>query len=304
MQQELRVGDNLPSINEANAKYGVSRDTVFKAYKELKRRGLIDSNPMKGYFVKGEVNHILLLLDLYSPYKQNLYNRFVDNLPAGYQVDLLFHQYNPFLFDTIVRESAGRYSMYVVMNISDTKFADVLRVIPRDKLLLLDFGNFDKTGYSYICQNFDVALYDCLKIFTGNLRRYRKFSLIFPEYLYHPSCSKDSFIRFCEEVNMAYEVVRDSAGWRGVEKNTIYLCIQSEDMVRVLKDGDDAGLKVGVDFGLISYNESPILEVIKDGITSIGIDFGLMGEKAAEFVRNKVEIREYLPANLIIRKSV
>ena len=99
MKGELKEGDNLPSINEMNRKYKVSRDTVFKAYLELKRRGLVDSTPTKGYFVTGEVNHVLLLLDTYSAFKQNLYNQFFSNLPK--KSFLVFDKY-PILGKSIV----------------------------------------------------------------------------------------------------------------------------------------------------------------------------------------------------------
>ena len=304
MNNELSVGDNLPSINEASATYKVSRDTVFKAYSELKKRGLIDSNPMKGYFVKGEVNHVLLLLDTYSPFKQTLYNQFVSSLPEGYKVDLIFHQYNSRLFDTIVRESIGRYSKYVVMNFSNTQFSESLKEIPRDKLLLLDFGNFNKSDFSYICQDFDEALYRCLATCKIQFKKYNKLCFVFPENLSHPSCSIDSFTRFCIDEQFSYEVIRRNDDWNGVEKGTLYLCIQTEDMVKVIKGADVADLSIGNDIGLIAYNENPILEVIKNGITSISIDFGLLGEKAAKYVVNKELIQEYLPTKLTLRNSV
>ena len=42
------AGGVLPSINKLSGLYYVSRDTVFKAFAELRRRGLIDSTPGKG----------------------------------------------------------------------------------------------------------------------------------------------------------------------------------------------------------------------------------------------------------------
>lgn len=304
VQGELHVGDNLLSINEASTQYKVSRDTVFKSYSELKRRGLIDSNPMKGYFVKGEVNQVLLLLDTYSPFKQNLYNRFIENLPDNYKVDLIFHQYNEQLFETIIRENVGRYSMYVVMNFSDTRFSESLKVIPSNKLLLLDFGNYDKKGYSYICQNFNESFYNCLKSFKEKIKKYRYFVLIFPEEICHPVSTIDWFIRFCIDESIDYNVIRKKSDWQSVKKETLYLCIQTEDMVRIIKEADAASLNIGSDLGLIAYNENPILEVIKNGITSISIDFGLLGEKAAHFVRTKKPVYEYIPTELIIRASL
>ena len=304
MQGKLRMGDNLPSINEASSLYKVSRDTVFKAYNELKRRGLIDSNPTKGYFITGEVNHVLLLLDTYSAFKQNLYHRFTANLPSNYKVDLIFHQYNEHLFETVVRESIGRYSMYVVMNFSNEHFSDALKTIPDNKLLLLDFGHFEKSAYSYICQDFDESFYECLRSCLPLLKKYRKFSFVFPEELCHPISSIQYFIRFCKENSFAYEVFRNDAEWHGVEAGTVYLCILPEDMVKIIKDADASRLSIGSDIGLIAYNDNPILEVIENGISSISVDFGLMGEKAATFVTSKNQIQEYLPTNLILRGSV
>ncbi len=304
MNGDLKVNDNLQSINEASAKHQVSRDTVFKAYNELKQRGLIDSNPQKGYYVKGEVNNVLLLLDTYSSFKQNLYRRFVENLPENYKVDLIFHQYNERLFDTIVRESVGKYSMYVVMNFSNVQFSESLKLIPVQKLLLLDFGNFEKSSYSYICQDFDNSFYNSLAQGKELLKKYRKLVFVFPEENCHPVSSVDYFVKFCIDENFEYEIIRKQSEWKGVEQNVLYLCITSEDLVRIIKDAEMSGLWPGKDIGLISYNNEPVLEVIQNGISSISVDFGLMGEKAAQFVKTKSPIQEYLQTELIIRNSI
>jgi DNA-binding transcriptional regulator YhcF (GntR family) len=304
MQGRLRAGDNLLSINEASALHKVSRDTVFKAYNELKRRGLIDSTPTKGYFVTGEVNHVLLLLDNYSAFKQNLYHRFAANLAENFKVDLIFHQYNEHLFETIVRESIGKYSMYVVMNFSNDHFSETLKAIPSNKLLLLDFGNFEKLEFSYICQDFDNSFYQCLNEGKELLHKYNKFVFVFPEEICHPITSIDYFVRFCSDQKIEYQVIRSNSEWIGVETGAAYLCISSDDLVKIIKDANLKNLKIGTDYGLIAYNDDPVLEVIKNGISSISIDFGLMGEKAANFVTSKQPIQEYLPTQLILRGSI
>jgi len=304
MQGSLKEGDNLPSINEASVYYKVSRDTIFKAYNELKKRGLIDSNPTIGYFVTGEVNHVLLLLDTYSSFKQNLYHRFVANLPENYKVDLIFHQYNERLFETIIRESIGKYSMYLVMNFSNDQFSDSLKLIPANKLLLLDFGNFEKPDYSFICQDFNESLYNCLNDGNSLLHKYKKIVFVFPQEVCHPVSAIDSFIRYCTHEKFDYEVIRNDTDWKGVEPGTAYLCILHDDLVKIIKNADSAGLTIGKDIGLIAYNDEAILEVIKNGISSITIDFGLMGEKAADFVIRKQQVQEYLPTRLIVRGSI
>jgi len=304
MQGNLRMGDNLPSINEASAQHRVSRDTVFKAYNELKRRGLIDSNPTKGYYITGEVNHVLLLLDTYSAFKQDLYHRFVANLPDNYKVDLIFHQYNEHLFETIVRESIGRYSMYVVMNFSNETFSDTLKSIPNNRLLLLDFGNFEKSDYSFICQDFNESFYNCLSDAKELLKKYKKISFVFPEEICHPISAIDYFITFCKDKDFDFEVIKSNAEWYGAQTGTAYLCISPEDLVKIIKDANANGLNIGSDIGVIAYNNDPVLEIIKNGISSISVDFGLMGEKAANFVTKKEQIREFLPTQLILRGSI
>lgn len=304
MQGELNPGDNLPSINEASTEYGVSRDTVFKAYKSLKNRGIIDSNPMKGYFVTGEVNHVLLLLDTYSSFKQNLYHRFAAQLPDNYKVDLIFHQYNERLFETIVKDSMGRYSMYVVMNFSNEHLSDTLKLIPAGKLLLLDFGNFEKSNYPYICQDFNEAFYNCLQNSGDALRKYTQLSFVFPEEVCHPVSAIDSFIQFCLDYSFGYEIIRQESEWKGAEKGRAYLCVTAEDLVKVIKDADAKELQLGVDVGLIAYNNEPVLEVIKNGISTISIDFGLMGEMAGNYVLHKEMIQTYLPTELTLRGSL
>ena len=52
LSQEISMGKyksdcTLPSINKLSREYQVSRDTVFKAFIDLKDRGIIDSTPGK-----------------------------------------------------------------------------------------------------------------------------------------------------------------------------------------------------------------------------------------------------------------
>lgn len=304
MNNKFNEGDNLLSINDASREYKVSRDTVFKAYSELKRRGLIDSSPMKGYFVKCETNHVLLLLDTYSPFKQNLYNRFVAHLPENFKVDLIFHQYNERLFETIIRDSFGRYNMYVVMNFSNTMFSESLHIIPPSKLLLLDFGSFDKKGHSYICQDFDQSFYKALQTLEPHLRKYNKLVLLFPNEISHPESAISYFEKFGSDYSFEILVCRNEFEHKRVEPNTAYICIDSSDLVKIIKETESAGWVIGEEVGVVAYNDNPILEVIKNGITAISVDFGLMGEMAAAYLRTNIEVKEYLPTNVIMRKSL
>ena len=198
LSQEISMGKyksdcTLPSINKLSREYQVSRDTVFKAFIDLKDRGIIDSTPGKGYYVTNKLTNILLLLDEYSPFKYSLYNSFIKKLSINYKVDLLFHQYNERLFNTILRESIGRYNKYIVMNFDNEKLSPHLYKIDSSKLLLLDFGKFDKKDYSYVCQDFDDSFYHALAALKEHLRKYQRLVLLFPEDIKHPRSSCQYF---------------------------------------------------------------------------------------------------------------
>ena len=301
--KEFKEGDPLPSINQLSSRYQVSRDTVFKAFLDLRERGLIDSTPGKGYYVVSQLTNVLLLLDQYTPFKEALYNSFIRRLPVNYKVDLLFHQYNERLFNTLVRESIGKYNKYIIMNFDNEQFNTLLRKITPSKLLLLDFGKFDKEPYSYICQDFDEEFYKALLSLKGRLEKYHKLVMLFPKGLKHPQSSKEYFLRFCDEQGFLSEILEDLESLR-VKKGEAYIAIKQQDVVKVVKGGRKEGLKCGKDFGLLAYNDIPSYEVIDEGITALSIDWERMGNEATKFVLNNTPVQKYLPTEVHLRKSL
>jgi DNA-binding LacI/PurR family transcriptional regulator len=63
-------------------------------------------------------------------------------------------------------------------------------------------------------------------------------------------------------------------------------------------------LAIGKDVGLIAYNDTPMYEVIGNGITVISSDFAHMGKNAAEYVKTRQKVFEIIPAPLIVRGSL
>ncbi len=50
--ETLRIGDKLPSIRVLSEEYGISMGTAFQAYYHLEGKGLIESRPKSGYYVR------------------------------------------------------------------------------------------------------------------------------------------------------------------------------------------------------------------------------------------------------------
>lgn len=303
MMGKYKTDTGLPSINSLSKAYNVSRDTVFKAFSDLRERKLIDSTPGKGYYVKNRQEKIFLLLDEYSPFKNTLYNSFVRRLSTSYKVDLWFHQYNEHIFNTILHEAIGRYNYYVVMNFDNARFSPLFHKINPSRLLLLDFGRFEKENYSYICQNFDDEFYNVLVQLTGRLKKYRKIIFQLPVGSKHPRVSADSFRQYCHDHDFISEI-SELEDITDVEKEVAYIVIRQTDVVNIIKRSREKGMKCGRDFGIIAYNDTPAYEVIDDGITALSVNWDEMGRLAAKFILTGEAVQTYLHTEVHLRSSV
>jgi len=300
--EQFKIGDALPSVNILSKELGVSRDTAFKAYKELKRRGAIDSTPTKGYYVLGNNIRILLFLDLYSPFKELLYNSLQKNLPENHRIDLAFHHYNKEVFELVVDSSFGKYNFYLVMNFDNKKLHSKLKNIDPGKLLLLDFADFDTDKYSYIRQDFAENPYQCLMDEKERIAKYNKIVFYSPIDNEHPVKTVEYLKKLAKEIHQSFERVH----WleNRLQLDSLYICTRQKDLVELLKKAKDQNLICGQDYGIIVYNDNPMYEFIENGITAISVDFAQMGILASEFIKTRKKISETIPTKLILRGSL
>jgi DNA-binding transcriptional regulator YhcF (GntR family) len=299
----LSEGDMLPSVNELVKNAALSRDTVFKAYGELKNRGIIESVPNRGYFVTRNRNRVLLFLDTFKAYKEVLYDGFRANLPGNISVDLHFHHYNMEVFEQIIDDSLGRYSHYIVMNFDHPEMERVINKIPSEKLLVIDWNIHASPDHSYVCQDFGGALYKNLLEQIERIGKYNRFIYLYPEKMtFHPRESITNFVKFGNDQKLNAHVVLDPKKI-DVQKGDLYLLVSDRNLAMILDQVSEKGLELGNDIGLISYNETPMKRFVKDGITVLSTNFQLMGKLAAEYVLSPGATKYVVPTNFILRKS-
>ncbi len=299
----LHVGDILPSVNQLVKESSLSRDTVFKAYAELKNRGIVESVPNKGYFIAKATTKVFLFLDTFKAYKEVLYASFLDNLPDNFSVDLHFHHYNIEIFEKIITESIGKYSKYIVMNFEHEKVPEIIKQIPPTKLLSIDWQVNAIPEASSLYQDFGQSLYNALQSQLPLLKKYKRFIYLYPEFTYHPVESIEYFEKFCTDNNLEYEVTKKYKEM-DVEPGELYLLVSDRTLARFLDQCASKNLTIGEDVGVISYNETPMKKYVKDGISVISTDFEVMGKKAAEFVTSGESIHLQIPTQLKVRASV
>lgn len=299
----LQVGDMLPSVNQICKESALSRDTVFKAYAELKNRGVIESVPNRGYFVAKAVTKVFLFLDTFKAYKEVLYGSFLENLPENIAVDLHFHHYNIDDFEKIINESLGKYTKYIIMNFDHERVPQITCQIPANKLLVIDWDVNTQNGTSTIHQDFGQSLYDALQSGIDLIRKYEKFIYLYPSFTYHPKISIDFFEKFCSDNKLNHETLYEFKKF-DLRKGELYLLVSDRTLAKFLDQCHQKNLVLGQDVGVISYNETPMKKYVKDGITVISTDFELMGKKIAEFVSTGEKVNTVIPTKLTIRKSL
>lgn len=302
-QNQLKSGEMLPSVNQIMSECQLSRDTVFKAYAELKKRGVVESVPNRGYFVVQTITKVFLFLDTFKAYKEVLYGSFLKNLPKDIGVDLHFHHYNIGVFEKIITDSVGKYSKYIIMNFDHPKVSKIIKTIPPEKLLIIDWKINVEETQSCIYQDFGESVYDCFRSNSEKFSKYKEFKLYYPEFTYHPKTTIEYFKKFCSDFNIKHSVIFDDAKFK-IEKGCLYFLVSDRTLANFLDQCQENGFEPGREVGVISYNETPMKKYVKNGIAVISTDFELMGKKSAEFVTTGNPVHFKVPTILKLRESL
>ncbi|QCX37662.1 GntR family transcriptional regulator [Aureibaculum algae] len=314
---KLKLGDKLPSINELSEATYLSRDTVEKAYKNLKNRKIITSVKGKGCYVsKNELIskiNIFFLINKLSSYKMKIYNSFVKSLEGIGHVSLFIYHCDESLFVNLINQHVGGFNYYVIMphfktdkldHISLTKEAlTVMDKIPNEKIIVLDNKVDKKNAYSEVYQDFENDIYDALKNGVDKIVKFDKIHLVFPKNTFYPYPRRilHGFKKFCFEYSLNFEILSEISENMDITKNEIFIVIEESDLVNLVKLTRDNNLELGKDIGVISYNDTPLKELL--GITVVSTDFKKMGVTAAELILNKKQEKIKNPFNFIDRKS-
>jgi DNA-binding transcriptional regulator YhcF (GntR family) len=316
-RKDIVRGESLPSVSQICKQFSLSRDTVVKAYNELKRQGIVEAIPRKGYYVASEyikhTNRVFLMIDAFTPYKQVLFNAFKDDLGDDAIIDIYFHHCNIELFESLILDNMGKYSVYIVTAFAHSYMPKVFAKLDSEKflapngnsthLLIVDRERAYFDNYSYICQDFTTALYDSLQSGLSLFKKYNKLVLVFPMPGNHPKEIMDTFGRFCRDINMDHKIIHDLK-MDTIKQGNAYFVLDDFDLVYIVEQCKLSKYTLGEDIGVVSYNDTAMKRIAGNGITVISTDFADLGRKAALWVRNPKKVQEIVPTELIVRSSL
>jgi DNA-binding transcriptional regulator YhcF (GntR family) len=315
----LKMDQKIPSINMFSEEFYLSRDTVEKAYSILKERNIITSIRGKGYYISrtkliSKVN-ILFLINKLSSYKLKTYNYFIDAIGANSHTDLNIYHCDESLFLNLLDKNKSAYDYFIIMphfktdDLKHVSFTEnvikAIKKIPRDKLILLDNIKEEIDGNLIaIYQDFENDIYNALNEGASKIKKYKKIMLIYPDKAVYPYPRRilHGFRKFCIEHKLDFEVLDKIYDDMILKNGDLFITIEEADLVNLVKQVREDEYKLGSDIGIISYNDTPLKELL--GITVISTDFKVMGETAANMILNKQKGKVKMPFNFIDRDSL
>jgi len=309
---KLKKGDRIFSINELSNEFFLSRDTVQKAYDLLEEKGIIEPVKGKGFYINRtditSTHRILLQFNKISNYKKQVYNSFVQALGDNTTVDLKIYHSNTKLFEDLLGSQFSEYDYYVIMPhfYEDVERArELISKIPTEKLLLLDKDMPDlRPGYAAVFQDFRRDISEALETGIALLKKYERLILVHPKVVPYPHEIVLGFRSFCMQNGFAFDVIQEINPDTKIKSREVYIVIEETDLVNLIKGCRSKNLKPGKDIGIISYNDTPLKEILLDGITVISTDHARMGESAARLILENKKEKIKNPFKIIQRKSL
>ena len=285
------LGDQIPSVNALRIRFGLSRSSIFLAMEDLKSRGIIEAEPAVGYYVRStsiEVQKkILLLFNELNAFKEKIYQSLVEELGSTASVDIMFHNYDRRVFEALLREAEGRYTSYVLMPGKFTGLSTLLdHLQEQGKVYLLDHFNDDIAGrYPGVRQDFYMDTYDALLKNLNSIRKYDTLVLVQHEAK-EPEERYKGILQFAEEFGFG-SIFLPSIQNSDLHRGILYITPNDRELACIIKKAESQNLEIGSDIGIISYNDTPLKEILCGGITTLSTDFTQMGKTMASLIQEK-----------------
>ncbi|MNK00841.1 HTH-type transcriptional repressor YtrA [compost metagenome] len=303
--------DTLPSICEMSNELEISKDTVEKSYRDLKKIGVLESIPGRGYYIMNtdfrQKSKICLLFNKISSYKKMVYDSFVTTVGEGVTTDLCIYNNDFTQFKKLIESKRDEYSHFVMMpqfTESAEIVAQVINTIPKHKLVILSEMIGGVTGdYAAVYEDFENDIYGALEKAVPALSKYHTIKLVFPNNSYYPKAITKGFIRFCQQYAFKFSLVPDIEV-EPINEGEVCVILKEDDLVTFIERMKSTNFKIGKQVGLISYNEAPIKKIILNGISTISTDFSEMGKMAAKLIAGGSKMQLKVPFYLTLRATV
>jgi DNA-binding LacI/PurR family transcriptional regulator len=235
---------------------------------------------------------VLLIFNKLSDFKNEIYDGFLSQIDGRASVDLYIHSisnHNSRHFEKVIYEKMDTYDYFAIMLHASHLNEDILKTvnsIPKQKLLILDKRNeFIRGNYACVYQDFEADIYEALSKAKNLITKYKTLNFVIQEKYFYSLAIMEGVTQFALENNLRYNIYTEVTD-EIIRKNEAYLVLSERFLAEILKHCNIQNLKIGLDVGILSYNEMPVKEVLSGGITVVTTDHFQLGKTAADLILN------------------
>ena len=235
---------------------------------------------------------VLLIFNKLSDFRNEIYDGFLLQIAGRASVDLYIHSisnHNSRHFEEVIREKMDAYQYFAIMLHATHLNEDILKTvnsIPKEKLLILDKRNeFIRGNYACVYQDFEADIYEALSKAKNLITKYETLNFVIQEKYFYSLSIMEGVTQFAVENNLKYNIYTE-VNHEIIRKNEAYLILSERFLAEILKHCNAQNLKIGLDIGILSYNETPVKEVLSGGITVVTTDHFQLGKTAADLILN------------------
>ena len=308
----IGVAEQLPSINEISAQYDVSRDTVERAYKLLKRDGFIKSVRGKGYFAREEradAPRVLVVLDRLCDDRREVFHGLTEALGPKAEVELHIYGGSFRAFERTLRRNRTRFSDFVLatcfVGANAMRAGELVQELLEDRRVV--FVHAEPPGPRRDCgavtQDFQRDVLAGLHAAGDRLTQYERLHLLFdPESPARGIIT--GFLDYAEQRGIDAEVETLEGVPTQLRGRTAYLAVTDRQLAGLVAAASRQNLAIGGDIGVLAIGDSALREVVAGGIDVLATDYRGMGATAAELLLSEKLRRERLQARYVQRGSL
>ena len=165
--------------------------------------------------------------------------------------------------------------------------------------------HFDRSligKYSSVGQDFEEDTYRALTTGLNQIRKYKRIILI-QKSEKEPEERYCGIQHFCMENGFQSMLIASLTGF-GIKDGDLFITPEDRELVELLKRTKEGNMIPGRNFGVISYNDDPVKEILAGGISTLSTDFAMMGYTLAGLVKDKNLQTLSNPCKLTIRDSI
>jgi len=291
----LRLGDRLPSINDACAEWYLSKDSVKRAYETLYQLGLITSVNRKGYFIAGQANRralrVLIVAGQLTEGVKQLHDAIAAHLGREAVLDVCSYNYRQQLLCQLIDKHLGDYHYFVLMPHligQDPATLQCLRNVPGQQLILMgsQWQSVLQHGHQ-LCYGGEQAIYNALQSQLEPLRKYRRLNLVLSEQDCFDADSIRGFQRFCNAHEFDFQLIDDLTEG-DIAPEQAYFVANSQHLVTLVDYSQRHGLVLGQHLGVVSFVETEYTRLLAGGVSVIASPSLEAGRLIAQILTNPV----------------